>query len=438
MIPASLFKTADKFRQQTHTINGVFFSVVENPDSPTNTIMAAFKDGVAYEEENLWGISHFVEHILFRGTESYPTLYDLSRAVEGIGGQVSAYSTRDLAAYWVKSPSGSEDKSCGILSELLCRTSLKDEFIGMEKEIIKQERLRERNNPTFFNSLVLEQLLLSPDPISRHPVGIDSIVEGFDSTVLRKHIDRYYHGNNLFIGAAGNFSGSFIENMKNLVTCFPQGETPQAADFRVESDYPDASHYHIKSHHKNQVYLSVGWRIKPEDERELFAWRVLCSILGTGYTSLFNRVLREEENITYVCTTNFNLYDESGVYKINLALNEKNLKRAVELIDQIIGDVSQKKISREIFDEAVVKHASNVLFRMEDTCEIAKILSQNLLRNKQDFSLVEYFRSLDKVDFDEVASIASGLLENKSKKVLMMTGSELIEKCFSDVLVIEP
>lgn len=426
----------DFFKQYAITDRSSYFgmpiSFLPLKESPTAGFLLAFKDGVAYEREAQWGISHFIEHILFRGTKKYPTLYELSRKVEGMGGRISAYSTRDMTAFWVKTLPGYEEDALDVLGELVLNPLLEEEFIEKEKEIIYQERQRELNNPSFLNSLMIEGILLSPDPISRHPVGDDRIIAGFDSETLRSHLKEAYHRNSVAMGIAGSLSPKLEELLKDFTALLPCGAAPQRANHLSEDPGPGPV-YLLPSHHKSQVYLSMGWKWEINSEKDIFIWRVINSLLGSGYTSLFNKVLRERENITYLCTTGLNTYENTGIFKLNLALDIKNLNRALFVIQEVLDQLAHREVPQDVFKEAVVKHASHLIYRLEDPLETAKILAHNLLRENRAFSFIDYLTNLDNVTFKEASDKAAECLSSDKAKIFIQTGAEGIENHFSKV-----
>ncbi|MEQ8169385.1 MAG: insulinase family protein, partial [Candidatus Eremiobacterota bacterium] len=110
---------SEKFKTKFVNIGNTPAGILINKNAPATSIIFSFHGGVAYEPEDLWGISHFTEHILLRGTEKFPTLYDISRQVERIGGQISAYSTRDMVSFWIKTPPGYEEHALDLMVEVL-------------------------------------------------------------------------------------------------------------------------------------------------------------------------------------------------------------------------------------------------------------------------------------------------------------------------------
>jgi len=420
----------ESFLIDDHTQAEIF----KNPHSPTVSIVFSFRDGVLYEPYEEWGISHFIEHILFRGTKKFPTLYELSRAVEGMGGQVSAFSTRDMTAIWIKVLSGCEDTALTVMEELLTAPLLKEEYIDSERLIIHQERQRELNNPSFFTSLLLECLLLLPEPVCRHPVGKDEFINKINGDLLGNYIKKFYHKKNMAIAVAGNTKKNFIKKLEGMLKKFPQGETVKKAGFKINSNLNKGKVFHLPSHHKNQAYLSLGWKFPVKSRQEIFNWRIINTLLGAGYTSLLNRLLREEKNITYLCTTRFNVIEKTGIFKINLALADKNLIEAIKLIECLIDDLKKGKIEEEIYSEAVIRHATHVVTRMEDSLNMAKLIGQFMMGEEGAFSFAGYLEELEKTNLSLAGELAGKHLINKNRKILIQTGSEDVKKNFPEIL----
>lgn len=423
--------------QPVDFLKGPPAAVIRNPNSPTTAIVFCFRDGVAYESEDRWGISHFVEHILFRGTEQLPTLYDISRRVESIGGRISAYSTRKNTAFWVKTLPGQERESLYVLEQLLLHPRLEEKFIESERNIIQQERYREINNPSFYSSLMVESLLLWPEPISRPPVGEDRFIQKVNAPMLREYIKKVYNRNNMTVAASGNLSDQFEEELKKVIDRFPEGSKANKARFVVQSKAAKAPVVLLPTHHKSQVYLSMGWKFPIKSQLELFTWRIINTLMGAGYTSLLNRLLRERENITYLCTTSFNSYGDKGVFKIKLALADVNLAKAVNLIDNLLLDLKESRIANDIFAEAVIRHASNLVFQMEDSLETAKILVHSVESGSGTFSFSDYLENLQRVNLPMAADVAGKNLIPKNRKIFVMTSSHLVFNVFPDVLKLE-
>lgn len=435
MIPGSFSKTAENFPTIHFQDNGVPVSYILSSGSPTASVLVSFRSGVAHEEPRDWGISHFIEHMVFRGSRKFPTLYEISRAAERMGGRISAFSTRNMISFWIKTPPGHEEEIFSILDDLLFHSEFRSEFIVKEKEIIKQEIFREINNTSLYNSLLMEEILLSPSPSSRHPIGVESNISEFNSSRLFDYINSNFNRSSLFISASGNLSTTFKKHLNSFLEGVPSGVAPAKASFKMENKYRNNNTFIHKSHHKNQAFITIGWKLPEELDSRIIAFRLLNSLLGSGYTSLLNRMLREEKNLTYLCTTQLNCYDKESVYKINLSVSDANALNAISLIHEIINNISTGNIDMDSFNEAVIKHCSHILFKLEDSLEAAKMLSSEYGRNNMPFSLKKYFNDISKINPDQISEIANIYLNSNSSKTLIQTGSESLIKALPNAFI---
>jgi|GEM_PF-1121550 len=437
-LPKSFVDFARRFPVEHRLVSGtVPTAIVRNPQAPTASLLFAFRDGVAFEPLDSWGIAHFMEHILFRGTQKYPTLYDISRRAESVGGIVSAYSTRDMTAFWVKTPPGQDRLAVDLLVELLTRPTFLEEHLSSERVIIQQERQRELSTPSLVSSLILEGLLLVPDPTARHPVGRDEVIGRIDRSALNEYLRSVYHRNNMVVAMAGNLSDRAHDALQESLEAFPIGSPREKLRACLTCEAANHEVAVLPSHQKTQVHLSLGWKFPIAHPDERLAWLVANTLLGAGYTSLLNWMLRERENITYLCTTKLNMYGDLGVFKINLALKDQNLARAIDLIDNLISEVGAGTIPDGLFDEAVIRQASSVIGRLEDSLDTARLLGQSLIGTPTPFSFEGHLERLRSVECSEVSRLIRTHLARAKRKIVVQTGSEEVAKVFPDAVVLK-
>lgn len=402
------------------------------PGHPSATLLFCMRAGVRYESHEHWGASHFLEHILMRGTGLYPTLFDVTRRIESLGGRISAYSTRDLTAFWVKLPPGQERVGLEVLTQVLFHPTLAPEFIEAERAIIRQERLRERHNPAAFVSQAIESLLLQPSPLSRHPIGEDAELARMTPGFIRSFLDQYYHRSNLVVAAAGALSEELPELVREATSRLPDGPPARDADFILDSPLLGKSVVLHPSAQREQIFLGLGWSFPISDRRELVTWRVINTLLGVGYTSLLNQCLREKESLTYVCSTALNTYAGTGLFKMHMALAERDLERVLERVQGILDDLAGGRMPPDLFREAAVRHAAGIVLRWEDSLEVARLLGQTFSREGEPFRLDRYLEEVETVTGEEAAGLIGRHLTPSRRRALLHSGSPRLEKLFPE------
>jgi len=408
--------------RRTELPSGVPAAVFANPASPTASILVAFRDGVAYEQDDEWGCSHFVEHALLRGSHRYPTLQGLSRAVEGVGGRISAFSTREMTAFWVKMPSSYVARGADVLADVLTAPLLDTEHIEAERAIIRQERQRELANPSLVTSLFIEGVALLPARMARHPIGTPAVIERIDGARLRTHLAEVYHRGNVVIAAAGAVDESVEGILEAVVEGLSLGERRVAPTEVLVSSYGGATTFWIPSQHTRQTFVGASWTVPITCRRERYAFRVLNTLLGAGYTSMLNVRLRERDNVSYLVTTMANVYGELGVFKVNFAVAPDDVERALAGVEEVVAAVATGSVDDELIREAADRHAGAVVFSMEDSLNPARFAVPALLAEETVVSYAEHAAELADVTPDDVGSLAERCFREDGRRVVLLTG----------------
>ncbi len=375
------------------------------------SILCSFRDGVAYETDEEWGISHFLEHLHFKGTPQYPSLTAISSAIEGEGGQISAYSTRDSTAFWAKVPPWSHRFAFSILGSIVSNTDFKDDAVEREKPIILQEMERERLNARLFNGLSLEDRLIVPHPMGRSPLGDAASIESHKAPRISEYKKRVYCSSNCHLVIAG----AIDENTARVCALALSHEMPEGEPRLCDLQSDTGSHTeHGRVHHLqypglSQINIGVGWLIRdPDAHLRWLDWSILNTLLGVGFSSLLYRKLREEHQLTYLVTTQLKLYKPSGTFRIMLDTKPEHVKTSIAHITDIFAELARKGVRSEDFERARAQLWGNMTVRTEDTMEYARILGRRAFMGEPVTSLAEIGRKIERLSPSLVEELVSG------------------------------
>ncbi|MFH0802507.1 MAG: pitrilysin family protein [bacterium] len=352
------------------------------PAAASVSLILSLRDGVAYESDEEWGMSHFLEHVHLQGCPQLPSMGAVSRAVEALGAQLSAFSTRDSVSYWVKVPAWHRREVFEVLCLLLKNSEFSPESVEKEKSIVAREMARERSNPRLMSHQILEESLLFPSALSRNVLGSDGRLLSFTPAGLKAHKKKYYCANNLFLAAAGNFGdekeADFLSDFSGI---FPRGKVPPGAPDSSggTSNGGERRALVLNFPEMKQVNLALGWKIAAGSRREKTAWKILNTFLGVGFSSLLYRRLREERGLTYMVSTRLRFYGKSGIFQILLDVREEDIAGAVEAVYQALGEAAAGSFGEGDLVRARGMFLGNMALRLEDTMEWARWLSQSLL-----------------------------------------------------------
>jgi len=373
--------------------------VVPQQHAHSISILCTFRDGVAYESEQEWGISHFLEHLHFKGTPQYPSLTAISSALEGEGGQISAYSTRDSTAFWAKVPPWSHRTAFSVLGSIISSAGFSDESVEQEKPIIFQEMERERATARLYNGLALEDLLILPDPMGRSPLGNVNSINAHKASSISDYKRRVYCRDNCFLVIAGAIDESSAkEHAQALSLAMPGGELRQRASSQQNQMERQRKGrvYHRVYPGLSQVNVAAGWLIDdPDAHLRWVEWSLVNTLLGVGFSSLLYRKLREEHQLTYLVTTQIKLYEPFGTFRVMLDTKPENVKASIGHISEIFTELARNGVSRDDFERAKAQLWGNMTVRTEDTMELARIMGRRAIMVEPVTTLSEIGRRVE-------------------------------------------
>ena len=307
--------------------NGLRLVAVEMPHLHSAEIAFYVKVGGRNDPTEKAGISHFLEHMLFRGTEEHPSTLELETAFEAIGGSVNAATDEESTCYFSRVHPSQVSQGIKLFSSMLLRPTLPG--IDVEKRIITEEALEDINElGEEINTHNLASKLLWPDhPLGAPTIGYLETIEGFTRADLNAHMARFYLPGNTVAVIAGDIKAdiafaaceeAFGEWTGPAVlpdTPVVQSQTAPQSIFVTDSD--------------SQVHLQVAFRGFARPDRRIMATRLLRRVLCGGGCSRLNLSLREELGIVYSVDAGISAYEETGSFAIELSTSPENLNRAV-------------------------------------------------------------------------------------------------------------
>ena len=376
--------------------NGLRIVIVPQPHLHVCEMACYVGVGSRYESEELAGISHFLEHMLFRGTEDYPASLILERAFEAIGGTVNAATDAELTCYFSRLHPDQLETGALLFASLLRRPIWQG--LETERRIIIEEALEDLNEQgKMINPDVLTGRLLWPEhPLSLPTIGTSKSLQTINLDSLKQFHEKYYTPSNTVVVVSGRVE---IEAAKKTVTeAFgawdgPLPPAPTAVIPRQDNDLPQSVWVSDSS---SQVSIQFTLQLPGRHDSDSFAMRIWRRLLSWGSTSRLMLRLREELGLTYHVEANLNLLADTGCLSVDLSVNPDNLLPAIrevlavlttmrheavpldELQRTLKGFCFDLEFSRDHADEMTVRHGWGELVgyhrSIEDDLESAETL----------------------------------------------------------------
>ena len=351
--------------------NGLRVISVEMPHLHSAEMVCYVGVGSRYEDSEKAGISHFLEHVLFRGTEDFDSGLKLEKSFEAIGGAVNASVDGETTCFFSHFHPDHLSEAAALFASLLRRPLFSD--LEIERRIILEEALEDYNEDG--ENICLDHLtamLLWPEhPLSQSTIGTRDSILRVTGDDLRIHHSRFFTPRNMVIAVAGKICRQ--ELLAAVEKAFgdwngDQGECPPPLPFTNVSPSPRVTWVRNPD---SQVGVQIAFRTPGRDFPRLSALKILRRLLTSGMASLLMQRLREKEGLIYGVEGNLTLFAESGCFTIDLAVApDKLLKTMRELLD-VLGDICREPISEEEFSRIVKGFLFDLEFSLDQTEEMA-------------------------------------------------------------------
>lgn len=389
------------------TPEGAWICINNVAGARTASLIVSFKDGAAYEEDNEWGMAHFLEHINFQGTPFHPSLEKIASAVESLGGIISAFTGKEHVSYFIKMPSEELDRGFKILEEIILNMNFSHENVEKEKKIILEEAALERSKIRFLNLLNLDSLMLFPSPASRYSLGdIDNGLKYINIEDISSYKKRVYNSSNLSITAVGEIDeAKTLKKIENFLKKLPKGSRRKVREAPAHSVDKLSRFSAIPCPGAVNSSFAMGWAFAPEEDLQP-PLTIINAMLGIGYSSILYRRLREKEALTYFISTSIKFYHEKFLWSLSLDHREKNIEKITGAINDEITKIAEGRISTEDIAAAGRGYLGRRILAWEDTLELAKWINFHLLKERGKEEIIMLEEKLQEVSAQDLADIA--------------------------------
>ncbi len=370
--------------------NGVTYCLRKRADVSSVSFQIWISSGSSHEDEKTRGISHFIEHMVFNGTENHPPGY-IESVIENLGGDINAATSYDYTYYYVHIPSKHLRTSVELLSELVTKPKFSNEMVEKEKEIVLEEIARSKDDPKEFLWETYLSNLYQELPY-RYPIlGYRETVSKFTAETLREFYNQTYTPKNIFAVICGNFK---VEEAKELLED-NLGKLRRNRTFKKLKN-PNEKHKgrEITLKHPSVVnpQVMVGWKLRENS----ILYEILESLLSSGRSSLLYQRLKERgiSYLSYANYQNFIISPNFYIYSIT-----ENIDRLLEELEILLSEV--QSITEDEFNFAKEKLYKAEIFDRESVASEAESIGYSLSVYKDVNYYKGYFKNLARFTFND-------------------------------------
>jgi predicted Zn-dependent peptidase len=342
--------------------NGSVLLTRQLPDVYPVAVGIMVKTGTRDEDPAQNGISHLLEHMVFKGTDSR-TAFELARDMEALGGQLDAYTTKEHTAYTLKVLPAQLAEALEILSDMLERSTFSEEQLDLERQVVIEEILAAEDAPDDFAHERFCERLYPEHPLRWMILGTEESVRGIDRVTLRRFSERVHRGPNLIVAATGAVTAQ-IEEMLSNAFGFPAGEVTRSPDCGV---LPAPGVHLLAREGLAQQYVEVGIPTMSVTHPDRYALSLLSNLLGGGMSSrLFQRV-REEEGLAYSIYNYTDFFRDTGMLSTSFSSSPENCNRALAIVAEEYERLRRGELDDDELTANKAQLVSSVVLGMEST-----------------------------------------------------------------------
>lgn len=414
--------------------NGLKVIIVpfENLKSATLTVWSGV--GSRFEDKKIGGVSHFLEHMVFKGSSKRPSARAIAEAVDNIGGEFNAGTSKEWTNFYIRTRSGNLSLAFDVLSDMVLNPILKEDDIEREKGVILEEISLYEDTPTARIGDIFEQTIFEGSTLGQDIIGTRESVKSLKKNNFEKHIKSHYHPKNMLITVSG---GVKKEEVLALVEKYFGGmsgkESREYADKFVASQ--SKPRLTLKNQPKEQAHFILGFVGNERGAKTRFAEGLLATILGGGMSSRLFTEIREKRGLGYSVRANVEHFVDTGYFEAYAGVELGKIDEAIKVIlDQFYGLKEEKyKISQEELKKAKEYLKGHLALSLEDTRNINHFFGEEELLTGKVLTPDEVFSAVDKVSNDEIVNVAKEIF-NPDKVNLAIIGPYKEEERFKKLL----
>jgi predicted Zn-dependent peptidase len=404
--------------QKTVLDNGLRIVSVAMPQLRSVSVSIYTATGSRYEEARVSGISHFVEHLLFRGTPKRPTSQDIAEAIEGVGGILNAATDRELTFYWAKVTKEQFPLALDVLSDMVRNAKFDPKDIEKERQVIIEEINACLDSPPGRVEMLMDELLWPGHALGRDIAGTRETVSAISRQDMVDFVSQHYVPENTVVAVAGNITHD--EAVAAVRVCMGDWRAPHIhlgfAPFTPSSNGPRLA---IETRKIEEAHISIGLPGLSLADTRRFSFDLMNNVLGAGMSSRLFREVRDKLGLVYSIGSYGEHLLDSGSFVISAGVEPKNLKAVIE------ATLEQLTLLKEPVPELELQKAKEItkghlVLRMEDSRSTAGWVGGQETLKGSILTVDEVVSIIDSITAEQLQAVAKELLIGDNLKLAVV------------------
>ena len=395
------------------------------------TILCLVGAGSRYETKEINGISHFLEHLFFKGAERYKNSEEVASAVDSVGGDFNAFTGKEYAGYYVKLASHQKEVAFDVIGDMMLNASLLSEEIDKERGVILEEYNMYQDTPMYQVGWDFEKLLFGDQPMGWDQIGEKETIKSITRDQIWDYKHALYTPDNTVISVAGDITETEAKELAAKYFPFKNGkrQIKPAPYNKVDT----GKNVILQNKKTEQAHVIIGVEGVPARHDDNYTEKILSVILGGNMSSRMFLNVREAKGLAYYIRTTTDDYTDTGTLSTSAGVDLKRIDLAIEAILVEYRKMMEEKVSEEELKKAKDFMKGKIILRLEDSEEYAHLMGKQALLYPKIETMDDILKKIDAVSADDVLRLAKELLKEENLRIALI-GPYEDEKHFSELL----
>jgi len=404
--------------------NKIPLILVPMPGVKTATALVMVKTGSKYENRAESGLSHFLEHMFFKGTQRRPNTLALSAELDVLGGEYNAFTSKEYTGYYVKVAEGKLEAALDILGDMLTSSKFEAEEIEREKGVIIEELNMYEDNPLMHVEDVLESCLYGDTPAGWDTIGTKKNIQSFKRSDFVRYFKRQYGAKSISVILSGSIKEADIKQARKVFNKVLINNWKDKVAVKEKQSKPA-----IKAVFKatDQVNLSLALRSFAVGDKQELALKMLSVILGGSMSSRLFISLRERSGLAYYVKTSAEFYSDSGYLTTQAGVPKNKVKEAVKIILEEYRRIANEDVSAEELSRAKDLVSGKLLMQLETSDDVASWYGRQAILRHKFIEPAELNKKLRAITISDIRLVAQRVMRDKNLNLAIIGPSKANE-----------
>lgn len=406
--------------------NGLRIVAVPIKNAKSVTVLILVGTGSKYETKDINGISHFLEHMFFKGTKKRPTTLKISETLDMIGGSYNAFTSKEVTGFWAKVDKKNTDIALDWISDMFLNSKFDAEEIEREKGVVIEEANMYLDMPQSYVSEIFEELLYGNQPAGWRIVGDKEQILAYNREKLMEYYKGHYASHNTVICVAGDISAKQIEQkVQKYFVGIEKSETPKKEKTQEKQSKPGVMVHYKKT---DQTHFCVGVRAYDMFDKRRYALSLMAIILGGNMSSRLFISVRERHGLGYYIHTSVDATTDTGYLVTQSGIKNGNLEKALSLVLKEYRDLKDIKITPRELKKAKDYLRGSMSLSLDTTDAQASFYATQEVMEGTTISPEEKLKMIDKVSINDIKKVAEDIFTDAKLNLSVIGPIEEAEK----------